>query len=126
MLEKMRDWTPPEDWLKITSIDVHTAGQYRAIVYYTCPEADLGSTVELSRGDGRARATVSKAFDPPLVGQAHDRVPRVGESYVKEFTTLELGKIQLEAGRAPLALRALSVPGKQVMDVRAVLLTLIE
>lgn len=27
MLEKMRNWTPPEDWLKITTIDCHTAGE---------------------------------------------------------------------------------------------------
>jgi len=27
MLEKMRSWKPPEDWLKITAIDAHTAGE---------------------------------------------------------------------------------------------------
>ena len=27
MLVKMRDWTPPEDWIKITTIDAHTAGE---------------------------------------------------------------------------------------------------
>ncbi len=27
MLGKMRDWTPPENWLKITTIDAHTAGE---------------------------------------------------------------------------------------------------
>ena len=27
MLEKMRDWEPPEDWLRITTIDCHTAGE---------------------------------------------------------------------------------------------------
>ncbi|MCP4539750.1 MAG: proline racemase family protein [Chloroflexi bacterium] len=27
MLNKMRDWPPPDDWLKITTIDAHTAGE---------------------------------------------------------------------------------------------------
>jgi trans-L-3-hydroxyproline dehydratase len=27
MLEEMRDWNPPEDWIKITTIDAHTAGE---------------------------------------------------------------------------------------------------
>jgi len=27
MLNKMRSWEPPEDWLKITTIDAHTAGE---------------------------------------------------------------------------------------------------
>jgi len=27
MLDKMRDWKPPSDWLKITTLDCHTAGE---------------------------------------------------------------------------------------------------
>lgn len=27
MLSRMRDWEPPEEWLRITSIDAHTAGE---------------------------------------------------------------------------------------------------
>jgi hypothetical protein len=54
----------------------------------------------------------------------HDRVPRKGESYVKDFKPLRLGEIQLQPGRGLLTLRALKVPGKQVMDVRLILLTL--
>ena len=61
---------------------------------------------------------------PPLRGADDDRVPRQGESYVKDFQPLGLGVIKLKAGRGPLTLRALKVPGKQVMDVRAVQLLL--
>jgi hypothetical protein len=39
---------------------------------------------------------------------------------------LRLGSIDLAAGRGQLTLRALSVPGKQVMDVRAITLTLVD
>ncbi|MEK7676788.1 MAG: hypothetical protein AAB676_13230 [Verrucomicrobiota bacterium] len=49
---------------------------------------------------------------------------RKGTSYVKNFQPLGLGVIDLKPGCGQLTLRALKVPGKQVMDVRAVQLTL--
>ena len=54
----------------------------------------------------------------------HDRVDRKGESYVKDFKPLKLGEFDLKPDRGALTLRALKVPGKTVMDVRMVLLTL--
>jgi hypothetical protein len=44
---------------------------------------------------------------------------------MKEFRTLELGVMRLEKGAGPLTLRALDIPGKNVMDVRRVTLTLL-
>jgi len=46
-------------------------------------------------------------------------------SQMKEFCTLKLGVIWLEKGTGPLTLRALEIPGKNVMDVRRVTLTLL-
>jgi len=43
---------------------------------------------------------------------------------MKDFKPLRLGLMPLEKGRGALTLRAISIPGKHVMDVRAVLLTL--
>jgi len=43
---------------------------------------------------------------------------------MKEFHPLNLGTIHLEKGKGPLTLRAVEIPGKSVMDVRAVNLTL--
>jgi hypothetical protein len=45
---------------------------------------------------------------------------------VKDFNPLTLGTVRLEAGRGTLTLRALEVPGSQVMDVRRVMLMLKE
>ena len=61
-----------------------------------------------------------------MVGATEDRHPRKGESLVKDFVPLVLGDVQLTAGRGSLTLRALEVPGVQVMDVRRVMLTLKE
>jgi arylsulfatase A-like enzyme len=116
-------WTSPDD--RITwDIDVATAGQYEVVVYYTCPKADVGSRIEISFKDSRLEGLVAEAHDPPLVGAEHDRVPREGESFMKDFKPLRLGRMTLAQGRGVLTLRALTIPGKQVMDVRAVLLTL--
>jgi len=119
-----QNWTRPED--RITwDVEVATAGRYEAVLDYTCPQADVGSTVELSFNGSRIEGVVSKANDPPLRGEEHDRVPRRGESYVKDFNPLRLGVIELKAGRGLLTLSALNVPGKQVMEVRAIHLTLL-
>ncbi len=120
-----KNWTSPRD--SITwDIEVATAGRYEAVVYYTCPAADTGSMIELSFRGSRLQGQVSEAHDPPLRGAENDRVPRQGESYVKDFKPLRLGAIELNKGRGLLTLRALSVPGKQVMDVRCIALTLLE
>jgi arylsulfatase A-like enzyme len=118
-----KNWTSAED--SITwDVDVKTSGTYEAVIYYTCPAADVGATVELSLNGVRLQGTVKEANDPPLLGAEHDRVPRKGESYMKEFKPLPLGTFALGRGRGVLTLRALTVPGKTVMDVRSLTLTL--
>jgi arylsulfatase A-like enzyme len=119
------NWTSPDD--SITwDVEVVTAGEYEATLYYTCSQANVGSTIELSGCGGRIEAQVLKAHDPPLLGAENDRVPRNHESYVKDFRPLRLGMMQLEPGRDTMTLRALRIPGAQVMEVRMLELTLKE
>ncbi len=82
----------------------------------------MGSTVELSLGESRLRGRITEAHDPPLRGGENDRVER-GESYVKNFKPMRLGTIRLEKGRSELTLRALNMPGSQVMDFRLMMFT---
>ena len=118
------NWTAPED--RITwDVEVCTAGRYEATVYYTCAESDVGATVELSFGNAKVCGKVTEAHAPPLVGAAQDRVKRA-ESYVKDFKPMSLGVLVLERGEGSLALRAVDVPGRQVMEVRYVVLTRID
>ena len=110
-------------------IEVGTTGDYDAAIYYTCPAEDVGATVALAfhgANTATVQGRVHDAHDPPLVGADDDRYPRQGESYVKDFAPLSLGTIHLTAGRGTLTLRALDIPGTQVMDVRRVMLTLKE
>jgi len=119
------NWTGKQDsmvWL----LDVHTAGRYEATVDYTCPVSDAGSLIEISFQESRLTGRVTPGWDPPLYTN-QDTLPRpAGESQMKEFRTLKLGEIRLPAGQGPLTLRALEIPGKSVMDVRRVTLTLLD
>ncbi len=118
-------WTKPEDRMT-WEVEVHAAGRYEAILHYTCPKADVGSVVELSLDKAKWVGTIAAAHDPPLRGREHDRVPRRGESYVKDFRPLSLGIVELPAGKATLTLRATRVAGAHVADVRAVELILVK
>jgi len=103
-----------------------TSGRYEAVAYYTCPAKDVGSTLELVFEEAQIQQEVAEANDPPLRGAEHDRVRRQGESYVKDFKPLKLGVIELSKGRGPLILRAVNIPGRSVIDLRAVTLTLVD
>jgi arylsulfatase A-like enzyme len=101
-------------------IRIHTAGDYEAIIHYTCPAADAGSEIQLRVGKIDFSATIATPFESPLRGHEIDLVPRVGESYMKDFRALALGRQTLSAGSYDLILSAVKVPGKSVADVRAV------
>jgi arylsulfatase A-like enzyme len=107
-------------------IDVQTSGDYDVVIDYTCPPADAGSLVELAFQESRLVGRVAHGWDPPL-STNQDTLPRSdAESAMKEFRPLALGTIQLSQGRGPLVLRAVEMPGRSVMDVRRVTLTLRE
>jgi arylsulfatase A-like enzyme len=118
------NWRTPAD--SITwDVEVATEGEYAVTIDYTCPPADAGSKIELSLGDARLSGKVEPGWDPPLYTN-QDSIPRPhGESQMKDFRTLDFGKIRLAKGRGTLTLRALEVPGKTVMDLRRLTLTLL-
>ncbi len=116
-------WTSPADSMT-WDVDVNTTGEYEVSIYYTCPERDAGSTIELSFQDSKLTGKVTPGWDPPLYTN-QDTLPRpAAESQMKEFRPLQLGTMHLERGRGLLTLRALTIPGQSVMDVRLVTLML--
>lgn len=116
-----KNWTNTQD--KMTwDIEVGKTGEYSVEVYYTCPKKDVGSTVELSFNGNTSRGKVTKPNDPPLVGKSFDRFQRGSESYVKDFKPMSLNNIKLKKGRGILTLKAIDVPGAQVMEVRLIIL----
>ena len=114
------NWKTTDDSITWT-VDVLTAGSYDAELWYTCPDADAGSTIALACGPASTQATMQPGWDPPL-DTNHDRVPRKGEGFDKEFRPLALGRIELAVGPATLTLRATTIPGGSVADVRRLVL----
>ncbi len=95
--------------------EVGQAGDYEATLYCTAPADSVGTRLRLSLGDGSVEGVVSEAYDPPLLGAEHDRVPRQ-ESYFKDFRAVSLGTIHLEKQRAKLTLTAPKIAGAQAID----------
>jgi len=118
------NWRKTSD-AAVWNVEVMTAGTYVVTLDYTCPAADVGSTLELRVGERVLRGKVTEAWDPALLTD-QDVVPRTthGESLMKPFRTMTLGEIALEPGRATLKLSAPEIPGKSVMDLRRLTITL--
>jgi hypothetical protein len=115
------NWTSLDD--KITwETEVAASGAYEVAIHYTCSAGDVGSTIELQFNNSRLAGQITQAHNPPLRGGEHDRVERQ-ESYVKDFRSMKLGTIHLKKGKGELVLRALEIPGSQVMDFRLMMLT---
>ena len=115
------NWKTTDD--RITwDIEIGQAGTFAVDIFYTCAAKDVGSTIELSFLESSVTGKIKIANDPPLIGEAQDRSPRT-ESFVKDFKPLRLGNIKLGKGRGKLMLKALTVTGGQVADVRYVILT---
>ena len=109
-------WTSLND--SITwNVDVLEDGRFEVLFYYTCPEKDVGSIIELSYKNSKIAKKIIEQHDPELVGMHEDRVPRM-ESYVKDFKPLDLGVISLTKGKGTLTLKALEIEGSQVGDFR--------
>jgi len=114
------NWTSIKD--SITwDVDVLKEGSYKAIIYYTCSEENLGSEIELRSGTEQLKTVITEPFDPPFVNVEKDRVKRQ-ESYVKAFKPLNMGTITLKKGQQKLTLKALTLKNKQVLDFRLLVL----
>jgi len=118
------NWTKPGD-AAVWNVEVVTAGTYVVTLDYTCPKDDVGSKLELSFEGTLLKGQVTEAWDPALITD-QDIVPRSvhGESTMKPFRSMTLGEIKLEPGKGELRLRATEIPGRSVMDLRRVTMTL--
>ncbi len=118
------NWNSKEDRIN-WDIEVNKQGTYAVEILYACPLKDAGSTIEISFNESKLITKVVQGWDPPLITD-QDVIPRpAAESVMKDFKVLEAGKIKLSKGKGNLVLRALEIPGKEVMQVRAINLHLI-
>ena len=114
------------NWTSITDsisweAEVLDSGRFEVELYYTCPPEDIGSIFELSFRNNKLIGEIKEAYDPLFQNVEYDRSPRT-ESYAKDFMKISLGTIELEKGKGSLILKALEIPGAQVMDFRLLML----
>ena len=117
------NWTKAED-SAVWNIEVVTAGTYIVTLDYACAATDVGSKLELSFEGTLLKGKVSEAFDSPLKPEQDTITRPDGESVMRDFRTMTLGEVRLEPGKGELRLRATDIPGKSVMDLRRVTMTL--
>ncbi len=113
------NWTSPNDRME-WQLQSKRPARYEVYLRYTCPEAQIGSTVEVTIGNSKLQTRITEAFDPPLL-PSPDQVPRK-EAYEKPWKLLKLGEMEVPAGSSVLSLHALKVAGKEVAEVKSVLL----
>lgn len=114
------NWTSTDDSITWDA-EVAESGEFEATIYYTCPEASLGSTIELSFGEIVLSGKIDQAVESELIGADEDRALRM-ESYTQDWKPIRLGTIRLEKGKGILKLQATKVPGDEVMDFRLLML----
>ncbi len=117
------NWKSTEDFIT-WDIEVAMPGEYEAVVYYTCAKNDVGCQIALEFQKSQLQTKVTEPHDPPQIGAKEDRVPRQGESYVKDFRPLPIGTIEFSKGRGQVTLKALAIPGESAIEVRDLVLTL--
>ena len=116
----MTNWIDVKD--SITwDVEVAEDGDFEVIIYFTCAEDAIGSQFELTFGDSKVIGEIKKFYDPEEYGEFRDRSPRI-ESYVKDFLPLGVGRIKLKKGKGTLRLKGIKKTGKELMDVRLLML----
>ena len=111
------NWTSKQD--SITwDVEVAEAGDYEISVHYAASHA--GAAIEASFAGATVTGTVTEVHDMPAYGAEADRVPRIGESLVKDFRRLALGTASLPKARGRLRLRAVKLTGEPVAEIRYV------
>ena len=99
-------------------VDVVNAGRYEVTLMYVCAAGDVGAKIRVECGGGSLDGQITRAHNPEYI-DSPDRIARK-EVHEKVWAPLKLGKIILTKGVSKFIVRALSKPGKKVMELKAV------
>jgi len=102
-------------------IDVARSGDYAIEIAYACPLTDAGTRMRVAAGDAGVEVTVPAAepVDIPLPHRDADGPARYRS---RDWTTLRVGTLRLPTGRTKLVFEPLTMPGRQVMELKHVAL----
>ncbi|MEM6469010.1 MAG: arylsulfatase [Planctomycetota bacterium] len=126
-------WSGEDGYIRWRT-DVLRSATYRVIVNYTCRTEDVGvklairairkeatpdTSQQRTQTESVATATVVQAFDPPLYDKSRERVAN-SHYFVKDFRPLELGSLDLKAGKTEFRLTASEFTGERAVDVHSI------
>lgn len=113
------NWTSIRDsiWWEIDAV---ADGRYDVSLLYTCPEKDIGAVLRVGVGDNYLQKSVNQAFDPELI-EYQDRAP-AGAVREKPWARLSLGDMYIPKGHHRLLVKAISKPGKTVIECNGIVL----
>ncbi len=106
------------------AVEVVKAGRYEVTLMYVCGKENVGARLRVEVGGRSVQGVVTRPHDPEPI-PSPDRVPR-GEVREKIWAPLTLGTVDLREGKTRLIVRALSKPGAEVVDLKAVRLTRVD
>ncbi|MGI6458429.1 MAG: arylsulfatase [bacterium] len=111
------NWTETDSY-PFWEVEVVTPGRYEFTLNYICSKDNVGAEIRLEIQDKSLAGRIDQVHDPePL--PSPDRSPR-REVFEKVWKPLTLGTLEMQPGRTQLRVRAISMPGKEVMDVKSV------
>ncbi|NQT51002.1 sulfatase-like hydrolase/transferase, partial [bacterium] len=99
-------------------VDVARAGRYELALKYICAKDDVGTTLRIDVAGQAVEGKLTKPFAPNTVPN-RDLSPRK-EVEERRWGLFALGTAELPKGQATLTVRATAIPGKQAMDLKAV------
>lgn len=100
-------------------LDVLRAGNYAVSLSCLCRETDAGARIRVKAGASTVE-TITRAT-PIALAPSPDRVARE-EVYEMEWHQLSVGELTLPKGETTLSIEALTKPGDEVMQLKAVYL----
>jgi arylsulfatase A len=112
----LTNWTSTDarvEW----KLDVVRAATYAVSLSYLCRGAEAGARIRISTA-GSSTETLTRAT-PIVLVPSPDHVPRE-EVYEMEWHTLNAGELKLPKGKVTLTVEALTKPGNEVMQLKAV------
>ena len=117
----LKSWRSAEDTIS-WDVEVLAEGNFEVEMYYACPESDVGTQIRLELNESSLVATLTEPNQPPEVGAEHDRVVRTTQSFMKDWKSLNLGRIALTKGPGKLTLSASKIAGETDLEMRLLML----
>lgn len=110
-------WQSLEDEVR-WNIEILDEGEFEILMQYNAPPECVGSVIEVTYGELVLQVEIDKPFSAVAYGAEKDRVKRQGESLMKPFLTMSLGKCRLKKSSGDLRLKLKEIKGSSGLEVQ--------